>query len=245
MPRLLVIALGLLILVWNFSLYGMSSHESLSNYLFNAGYAILFVVGGIFALKNSVLSKGDLRQSHFYFGLALFSFAIANLIWTGYNVFLHTPVPYPSLADVFYLLFYPLLTWGFFLYLKAHSYRFTAKLGLESFVIFGIIFLTLFTFLGPSEGSPLASTLAAAYIFLDALLLSQVAVAIRGSTGRISLRLVLLTLGLLFLAIADTAFTYRTNLGVYWNGDLADSLFALSGFFLALGVAGRAKIRAV
>ena len=38
------------------------------------------------------------------------------------------------------------------------------------------------------------------------------------------------------LAAADTVFSFRSSAGIYWNGDISDLLFAVSGFLTSWGI---------
>ena len=51
-------------------------------------------------------------------GGGLISYGIAQFVWVFYNVFSNVEVPYPSVADIFYLLFYTLTFLGFIFLLQ-------------------------------------------------------------------------------------------------------------------------------
>jgi signal transduction histidine kinase len=55
---------------------------------------------------------GTVGRSWLWLGLACVSWFGGQLVWTIYEVVLRTPAPYPSLADLGYLLFYPLAAVG-------------------------------------------------------------------------------------------------------------------------------------
>jgi hypothetical protein len=38
------------------------------------------------------------------------------------------------------------------------------------------------------------------------------------------------------LTFGDTIFAYQTSLDTYWNGNMVDIFFSLSGFFFAMGI---------
>src|SRR5687767_13792870 len=83
------------------------------NYLFNGLTGLLYFGTGFIALKRRKLlnhSKKDPAQAAlFYFGWSAIAWAIASSIWTFYNFSSDIDVPYPSWADVFFILFYPAL----------------------------------------------------------------------------------------------------------------------------------------
>ena len=73
------------------------------------------------ALRSFRLSK-RLGLAWTLIGLSIAAFAAGDIIWAVLELGLNEP-PFPSLADLFYLLYYPLLLSGVLLLQKRHSSR--------------------------------------------------------------------------------------------------------------------------
>lgn len=76
---------------------------------------LLFVgfYGAIFiACLVAFRRGGPMRQTWAWFAAALFCWFVGTLIWTYYDLWLRVTAPYPSLADIGYLLFYPCVIAG-------------------------------------------------------------------------------------------------------------------------------------
>ena len=70
----------------------------------------------------------------------------------------------------------------------------------------------------------------------DAVLIAITWTILRHGGGKVKKCAVILSLGLLAQIAADIVFTYQTPRELYWNGGLADSLWALAGFLLSLAI---------
>ncbi len=85
------------------------------NYIYGAALGLLPFLAAIFGFENSKKwgwLRSSLGKSLFFLSLGLLTWGIGTLVFAYYNIFLQVEVPYPSLADVFYILSWPLWAIG-------------------------------------------------------------------------------------------------------------------------------------
>ncbi len=159
-------------------------------------------------------------------------------MWTYYNIFSNAEVPYPSLADVFFIFFIPLTALALVKFLKVYQILVTRRVVIESFVVFLLAVTGIFLFQGlggfSGELGALEQAFNLLYPLTDAVLITAAVIVFRSSGGALHKNLILLVGGYLAGALADLTFSYRSAHELYWNGDIADVLFMVSGFFMAL-----------
>ncbi len=181
------------------------------------------------------------RQSFAWYLIAagLVMLTLGDTINNGYEWVLKTEAPFPSLADVVYLAFYPLLVPGLLLLVRAQNPgRDRASLIDAIIIATGVGLLSWIFLIVPYVRAPdltlLQRVVSVAYPIQDVVLL---AVGVRlwraGSQGTAAFRL--LTTGLLALLIGDTVYGL-SQLTVGWvPGGALDLGWVV--FFLALGSA--------
>jgi diguanylate cyclase (GGDEF)-like protein/PAS domain S-box-containing protein len=168
------------------------------------------------------------------------SWAIGEVVWTFYELNLRQEVPFPSLADVAFLLAYPLVALGL-LTLPTAPRAFSSRIRtvLDALIIgISILYVAWATFLGPlyhaSEGTMIEQVIGLAYPIADVVLTAvAVFVVVRARSGRRT-TLVLLALGVLALAIADSAFAYLTLSDDYATGLPIDAAWDIGYLLIAL-----------
>jgi hypothetical protein len=238
------LALGLIALVvWQIRLQLNPIKTTDWNYLFNAGVAFFyFAAAGLAFARRRLLSEHDEGRAVLRnFGLAALFWGLAYIVWAYYNLILTQSIPYPSLADAFFLLAYPLLgvgVWQLREWQQIQNTRgFNRRLAL--FVVLATI--AIFAFLNRPDVSPdlglTKNLLNVAYSLGDVLLVSMAFVGFSGGKIKKHLGLFTFAMFLAFQAIADFMFAYTNNNGSYWNGNFTDLLFGISGFLLALALA--------
>jgi len=174
----------------------------------------------------------------FLFGMT--SWALGDILWAFYELILRES-PFPSVADVFYLLTYPLFFLGIVkTFQKPHELIKTAWLWLDIFIVMFAGFGVYWNFLiGPSfltNSQPLLETLIGiAYPLGDLLLIWTITLAIflpHEPIWRNPIYLMLVGQGV--TAIADSIFTYQTINGIYVSGSFYNVLFLISPLILML-----------
>ncbi len=159
--------------------------------------------------------------------------SIALLLWTTgdlyYFFFLSASetIPVPSVADPFYLAFYPVSYVALALLLRARMRKFQGNLWLDGLIaalsVAALAAAVLFDeVVSTTGGSSLVVATNLAYPLADLLLLSLL-VAMFALTGwRVELTWAFVAAGFAVFAMADTAYLYETAVGSYVEGGLLD-----------------------
>jgi diguanylate cyclase (GGDEF)-like protein len=174
--------------------------------LFNLSAGIL---GGYIAFHKS--QAKPIRAAWLLMGLAAFANMIAEVLWFVFRRLLGID-PFPSVADVFYLLYYPLMLVGIlslpFLPIERHR-RLLVGLDMSIIMVVGALFLWYFI-LAPirvsgSEG--LAGAIALAYPIADLFLIAGILSLMQREVENVG-RVVLALLGVSMFStlIADVLF---------------------------------------
>jgi diguanylate cyclase len=185
-----------------------------------------------------------IRRQWMLIGLGAASFCVGNLIWTAYQVM--GLEPFPSLADVGYVLLYPLMAVGIWGAALGFRRLFDVKLPLAiGALVAGIASVSLYfglfqTIVTDTETSALGKLLSIFYPLGDMwlLLLPAIAIAIiatRMSGGRIAWPWYAACVGLAFIAAGDTLFAVTNWNGTYTAGSYVDVIWCVG--YVALAVA--------
>ena len=171
------------------------------------------------------------------------AWAAGQLVWSYYEVVLGQEVPFPSLADVGFLLFPLAAAVGLVTWLGSQGSELVARGRdlLDGMIIAGsLLVLSWVTALGSvvAQGGDgwFSLTLSLAYPIGDLVLATLVLMALaRGDAAERS-TLAILTVGLGGLAFADSAYVYLVSLERYSSADTVSSGWVVG--FLFVGVAG-------
>src|SRR5688572_15932255 len=100
----------LLNLAWTYFHWGGEQHVTLIANLLSLPPSLLAsIVAWRVAAQTSF--SAPIRRAWLILGWSFFMFLLGNLVWAYLELVLRVE-PFPSLADVFYLAFYPLGLWG-------------------------------------------------------------------------------------------------------------------------------------
>lgn len=225
---------------WSSFLYQQDTHGALINYLYNLGYAIPYVLGAAVSVYAARMLGGGLAGKGFlYLALSLASYAIGQVVWTYYNLFASNDVPYPSLADVFFILFIPFTALSIFAFLRIYRVLLSRRIVVESVLVFIAATAAIFLYQGSDyffgDITLLEKAFNIMYLLTDSLLITFAAIVIRTSGGTFHKGLIILVAGYLIRASADLVFYYRAAQQLYWNGDVSDLLYAVSAVVIAMG----------
>jgi two-component system, cell cycle response regulator len=198
-------------------------------------YEGLELLAALGCLARSVLVRSE-RLAWFLIGCALLATAIGDVLfdfWYGGNP------PFPSAADVAYLLFYPLLYVGIVLLLRRRVSTFSATLWLD-----GLVAATAAAALGASvlvevvvnstHGSRLVVLTNIAYPIGDVLLLALLVFVFSVTRWRPGRAWALIAAGLIFNTVGDGLFLYQTAVGTYQEGTYLDLAWPLSLVLISL-----------
>jgi diguanylate cyclase (GGDEF)-like protein len=198
-------------------------------------YEGLELLAALGCLARSVLVRSE-RLAWFSIGCALLATAIGDVLfdfWYGGNP------PFPSAADVAYLLFYPLLYVGIVLLLRRRVSTFSATLWLD-----GLVAATAAAALGASvlvdvvvnstHGSRLVVLTNIAYPIGDVLLLALLVFVFSVTRWRPGRAWALIAAGLIFNTVGDGLFLYGTAVSNYTEGTYIDLAWPLSLALISL-----------
>lgn len=241
--RLILILISIGILIYDGILFMMPGKGGDVNFIFNLAYSAVFILGAIFASVNFKKFSGspDLKRSMLFYGLGMIAYALGLFVWTYYNLILRVDIPYPSLADAAFLLYYPGVILGTYFLLKSFGGALTSKLIVEGILVMLVLFVSLYLFLNQTSLGPDVTTgakiLNILYPFFDSFLVALAITILRTEIGISEHPNILyFVFSFIILAVADTLFSFRQAAGIYWNGDISDLLFAVSGFLTSLGI---------
>ena len=186
-------------------------------------------------------SQGHERRTWTFLSMGTGSWAAGQMVWTYYEVVMGIQVPFPSAADVGFLLFplfavFGLVSWSSAPgHLSAHGRDL-----LDGAIIAGsLLVLSWSTTLGSVVAGGgdgwLSITLSMAYPLADVILATFVLLILGrvGAGGHTALLLVVAGLGC--LAVADSAYGYLVAVGRYSSGDLVTSGWVFGFLLIAAG----------
>ncbi|MBM2843260.1 MAG: hypothetical protein HW404_1097 [Anaerolineales bacterium] len=205
----------------------------------------VFAAGAGLSLARDTALSSRLRRAWLLFALANVANAAAEVLWMSYS--LRGIDPFPSAADFFYLLYYPLFLAGVLLLATPPTHRIDRQvlaldlgIGLaSSFVVWWYFVLSPQAASGTGE---LSTLVAIAYPVADAVLLT-ILIARLELTWHLPLRRIYLLLMLTIAAtgLADGLFAFYEAGGLPYDSTRLDALWCLSSLFFLL--AARAERR--
>jgi diguanylate cyclase (GGDEF)-like protein len=159
--------------------------------------------------------------------------------------------PYPSAADVMFLMFYPLMLWGLLRFaVRGRSVAARVRLGVDLAVVaVGSSAVVLYVVLGPTalEGSAslLQGIFSIAYPVGDmVLLIGLSSVLLRQTTPSARRPLRFIAVGLLLYVAGDLIYGYITLHSVYHGGDPVDTFYVVAIALFAVAGAAQEAVSA-
>lgn len=223
-------------------------------YFFAFSYSFIPIIGGVVGFNNAEkwgFFKSSMGKALLFLSLGLIAWGYGELIWSYYNFFLKDAIPYPSLADVCYILSYPLWALGVWYLGPATGVKFGLKnksgkilLGLIPLImiIFSYYFLIIVARHGvlPQGGGVLKAFFDLAYpvgdVVITTLSLLIYGLSFRYLGGLFKVPIILLLTGIVVNYLADSAFSYTTTINTFYNGSWVDLLFITSLFLMSFSV---------
>lgn len=178
------------------------------------------------------------------YAIGLLLWFIAETTWAYFTLWLLTPIPYPSLADFFWLSGYPFLIYGLF----SVSWPFRGSASTKNLRIVSalqvILAIFILGFLIPpilSEHDVLTIAVGLAYPLLDVLLLSlAIGALLLFRRGTFWKPMLLIAAAVVLTLVGDVLFSFATLTGQYYEGHPLELFFLWSylaffgGFYLEL-----------
>ena len=170
------------------------------------------------------------------FALGIGLWFLGEVTWDIYADILMVPVPYPSVADVFYLGGYVPLTLGVYFYVRLFARALTRRRVAVAVLLVlaagAVMTALLIAPVFAEVADPLTRFFDFAYPTLDLLVLSLTILGFLVFFGGSIAKSWLFLLGAIALNVAaDGLFTYLTAVGSYYSGSFDDLLF-LWGYML-------------
>lgn len=175
-------------------------------------------------------------------------FVIGDVIWYVFEGILFIE-PYPSLADLFYMLYYPVILVGIFIFPRIKTSKFEYKKSTIDFLLtlLSAGLVSWFFLLSPASSgleqeSFLVKFLSIAYPAADLVLLLMLLILIYNyPRGREHGALFFLILSILVQIISDVIFSYQSLIDSYISGSWVDCGWLFG--YLFLGLAGITQIQ--
>jgi PAS domain S-box-containing protein len=200
----------------------------------------LLVISTLFyAAKRSASQGRRVQNAWMIMTVAFIIYAVGDILWAILELGFHQN-PFPSVADVFYLAFYPIFALGIY-YLTRFSFTHSEKLKIFIdmaivVVTVGLIFLTFLIIPTLSNQENLfAAIVSVINIVGDFLLLFVLLRLLYSKVEENYGPALLLGLGILVLICTDTIFAFQTLQETYISGGLLDTGWILS--FILVGLA--------
>jgi hypothetical protein len=205
--------------------------------------------GAALAASRRCANQPRLRSAWQLLAVAAIVYLAGDIAQTIYEV--QGPLPFPSVADALYLLFYPLMLWGLLRFPAGRRDRgawVRLMLDLAVVAIAGAMVVT-YVVLGPTprQGGPnaLADVVSIAYPVGDMILLVGLGSVLLRQTALSSARaLQFMVAGLVFFVAADMVYGYILIHSSYQGGDPVDSLWMIAIALFAVAAAAQSPSEA-
>jgi len=200
--------------------------------------AVVLGAGLACLLRASVY--GSERRAWILLGLAILSWGAAEVYW-AIAIEDNPNAPYPSPADVGYLVFYPLAYAGLALLVRARAREMNWRLWMDGLIAalgtaaLGVAFVFDFV-VDKTSGSTLEIATTLAYPLGDIAMLAIVVGVIALTGWRPGRTWSLLLAGLSALVIADIAFTLQSTATTLPGGDWIDPIYLIAAVCLGASV---------
>jgi hypothetical protein len=188
------------------------------------------VISAFFSMRRYGNEKKRFSSVWLCFTLGMLLWFLGETGWTIYTFFLGIDVPYPSIADVFWLGGYIPLLIALYFYVKIFASVLSKRIVYMVMAATAILSILLaFALIIPivgAEENAVALILDLAYPLLDLALFSTALLGLiifrKGTIGKSWL---LINAGILANVGADIIFSYTTAQGTYYNGHPSELLF--------------------
>jgi diguanylate cyclase len=202
------------------------------------GQSVAALLASIACTKRAFSLRSRARLSWLFIGAATASWGIGELIWSYYELVSRRETPFPSFADLGFLLF-PAFALPGLLLRPSSAYAGTGRIRvlLDGIMVASALFVVSWeTALGSvyhgGAANSFGMVVGLAYPASDLVMLTvAVLVVVHSRTQRSDLVLVA---GLVAMSIADSGFSYQTANGTYQTGSFVDIVWCAA--FLLMGL---------
>jgi diguanylate cyclase (GGDEF)-like protein len=205
----------------------------------NGVYCAVVLGAGVACLSRAS-AFGRERNAWVLLGLGILAWGAAEVYW-AVAIENNPNAPYPSPADIGYLLFYPLAYAGLTLLVRARTHELDWRLWMDGAIAalgtaaLGAVFI--FDFVAKqTEGSAIEAVVTLAYPLADITMLAMVVGVVALTGWRPGRTWSLLLAGLAALVVADIAFTLQWTGGALPGGTWVEPLYLISAVCLGAAV---------
>lgn len=234
------------------SLIAIAAANTIANYLgeevgiLEGNLAYPPITIGVIAVSVAILRHSGTTGKHGSAWVALLGYAIcsffAEITWNYYELVIHVD-PFPSLADIFYLLAYPFLLMFLISYIDPVKKAITKKMVVAAIAISLAILYVSLTILFEEPEDSLDFIFGLAYPFADAIVIVPALIGIGlFFRGEVNFMMSLVFLGILCTFIADTAFLFAQMEDTYYTGHPMEILWHWGYVLIAFGVNSHRKL---
>lgn len=247
----------LTVIYWAVAYFG-GVRDSQLNYVYQFVFGLIPLIGGIFGIltaKKWGSASSKLGRALLFVSYGLISWGLGQMVWSYYTIFGIDSVPYPSFADLGYVLAVPFWLVGMVNLSKATGAKFGLKKGwakiLTVLLPLTIAVISYYLLIVVARGGALfpeiETSLHFAKVVLDILypmgdvLILTVSLLVFGLSaaylgGKYRHAIYALLSGFVVMYFADFSFSYTTNAETYFNGHWVDLLFPTAMALMAFGV---------
>jgi len=240
----LITAIGL-IAIYIFQSFYPDFMYAFSNIVcpFMAGAAVFSSFFALWKYWESIGSR--LSKIWLCFTVGMMLWFLGELGWAIYTMVLNIEIPYPSIADVFWLIGYVPLFIALLLYIDLIQPAISGKMFFMAAAFVAVASAVSFTLLmlpvlaGASEQDMITLGISLAYPGLDLILFLEAVLGLLVFTftmlkGRVGRAWFFINFAILSNVVADGAFSYTTMDGTYYNGHPLELLFHFGYLLFAL-----------
>lgn len=237
-----ILLLSIIMLSAAFYFYGIWDRPFIvfsSNILFPICGLIAAALG--FHISGKYGIKSLMGAAFFSYAVGLLIWTIGEVVWAVYVLAYGVEIPFPSLADVFYVVGYIPLFMGFAFFMRVFREILSERKVIVPSIVSGLAILLLVSATVIPESVSQSSTileevLAIAYPLLDSVLVTFATISfIVFFGGKLMYGWLYVLLGYLLLGAVDVLYYYYDLLGLVWEGHPLEIVWLASYIFLAKG----------
>jgi len=215
-------------------------------YLFSNAFppviAAVTVVSSIYGLMK-YWGKLEDKFSKIWLGftLGMIFWFLGELFWAIYTLLLNVEIPFPSIADVAWLIGYAPMMIAFHWYVRTFQFTISKKVYRAGAITIGLVSFGLFAYflthvLAEMAGKEVVAVgIDIAYPALDLALFGYALLALLIFTGgKIAVAWALISIATFMDVVGDMLFSLTTLQGTYYNGHPLELLFHFSYILYAL-----------
>jgi len=181
-------------------------------------------------------NAGRERRAWLFIAASVFAWAAGEIYWTAY-IEGNSTAPYPSLADLGYLGFYPLAATGLYMLVRARAHELDWRLWMDGLIAaLGTAALgaaLIFEFVADrTSGTSIQVATTLAYPLGDIVLVALVVGVTALTRWRPGRTWTLLLVGLVTMAVADVAYTLQSFEASLPGGDWVEPIYLISAAFI-------------